>query len=115
MNKSLTGGYLQNVQTPDPNLEIGPPGPSEWVNVNTVEPGAVVQFTPYGEYAGLAAQPLLNASYTTGSTGTWASSDPLVMSVSPTGLAYGTSPGTTIITYISPTGVKFNEWKMTVL
>jgi GDSL-like Lipase/Acylhydrolase family len=115
MNQNLTGGYLQNVQTPNPNLAIGAPNPNEWVNVNTVYPGAIVQFTPYGEYSGLAAQPFLNANFATGATGTWASSNPLVMSVNKTGLSYGLSPGTAIITYVSPTGVRFNEWKMTVI
>jgi hypothetical protein len=115
MGKTLTGGYLQNVQTPNENLSLGGSGASQWVNVNTVYPGSILQFTPYGEYSGLPAQPFLNADYLTGSTGTWTSSDPLVVTVSKTGLAYGVSAGSAIITYTSPGGVRFNEWKMTVL
>jgi lysophospholipase L1-like esterase len=115
MNQNLLGGYLQDLQTPNNNLSLGGSGASQWVNVNTVYPGSIVQFTPYGVYSGLPAQPFLNASYLTGSTGTWASSNPLVMTVSKSGQAYGVSPGNAIITYTSPSGVKFNEWKMTVL
>ena len=115
MGKTLTGGYLQNVQTPNENLSLGGSGASQWVNVNTAYPGSILQFTPYGEYSGLPAQPFLDADYLTGSTGTWTSSDPLVVTLSKTGLAYGVSAGSAIITYTSPGGVRFNEWKMTVL
>ncbi len=110
MNLKLTGGYLQTVQQSDGR--VGANGAI--VNGNTVSTQAVMQFTPYGVYSGLAAaQPMLNANFT-GSTGTWASSNPLVMYVSQTGRAWALTAGTTNITYTSPTGVKFNEWTMHV-
>jgi RHS repeat-associated protein len=55
----------------------------------------------------------LNSNYA-GATGTWASSNPLVMYVSQTGLAWAITSGTANITYTSPTGVKFSEWTMYV-
>jgi hypothetical protein len=108
-NQTLEGGYLQNEGQPNPN-EGGNVPP----NQNTVNCGAVLQFTPYGYYYQPGVYPFLNEDYFTGATGTWASSNPLVMSVSPTGLAYALSSGTAIITYTSPSGVKFSEWIMYV-
>jgi hypothetical protein len=107
LNLKLTGGYLQNVQ--QANAESDSP---QIVNSNSAGPEDVIQFTPYGQYSGLAAaQPILNSNYA-GATGTWASSNPLVMYVSQTGLAWAISPGTANITYTSPTGVEFSEWTM---
>jgi uncharacterized protein YjdB len=57
--------------------------------------------------------PFVNDTFA-GSSGTWASSSPLVMSVSQTGLAWALAPGTAAITYTSPSGVKFSEWIMYV-
>lgn len=110
LNLKLTGGYLQNAQQANSNLGVEAPS----VNVNSVTAGAVLQFTPYGQYPGIPAQPLLNSSFA-GSTGAWASSNPLVMYVSQTGLAWALSPGSANITYTSPTGVRFSEWSMTVV
>jgi uncharacterized protein YjdB len=56
---------------------------------------------------------MLNSNYA-GATGTWASSNPLVMYVSQSGLAWALTAGTANITYTSPTGVKFSEWTMYV-
>jgi hypothetical protein len=107
MNLKLTGGYLQNVQQANPETDS-----PQVVNSNTGGPEDIYQFTPYGVYSGLAAaQPLMNSNYA-GSTGTWASSNPLVMYVSQTGLAWAISEGTANITYTSPNGVKFSEWTM---
>jgi hypothetical protein len=109
LNLKLTGGYLQNVQ--QANAQTDSP---QIVNSNSGGPEAVYQFTPYGAFAGLAtAQPFLNANFA-GSTGTWASSNPLVVYVSQTGLAWALSAGTANVTYTSPTGVKFSEWTMTI-
>jgi uncharacterized protein YjdB len=55
--------------------------------------------------------PLLNTTIN-GSTGTWTSSNPVVMNVNQQGLAWALSSGTTIIRYTSPTGVAFSEWTM---
>jgi hypothetical protein len=108
-NQTLEGGYLQNVEQPNPN-EGGNVPP----NQNTVNCGAILQFTPYGYYNQPGVYPFLNTNFFTGATGTWASSNPLVMSVSQAGLAYGLSSGTAIITYTSPSGIKFSEWIMYV-
>jgi lysophospholipase L1-like esterase len=107
----LEGGYLQNVMQPNDNEEgssTTPPG-----NVNGVGPAAVVQFTPVGYYNGGLAEPLTNTNFA-GSNGTWASSNPLVMHINQQGLAWALSPGAAIITYTSPTGVKFSEWVMNI-
>ena len=87
---SLQGGYLQNVLQ-----------------------ATVIQFTPYGQYEGGLVEPLINSTYA-GSTGTWSSSDPLVMYISQKGLATALSPGGVVITYKSPSGVAFNEWRIHV-
>jgi uncharacterized protein YjdB len=49
-----------------------------------------------------------------GSTGTWTSSNPVVMYVNQHGLAWALSNGTTIIRYTSPNGVAFSKWIMYV-
>jgi lysophospholipase L1-like esterase len=102
----LQGGYLQNVEQATATTAAVP-------NVNMVGPNAVVQFTPYGYYAGSLVEPFINDSYA-GSNGTWASSNPLVMYVNQRGLAYALSVGSAAITYTSPSGVKFSEWVMNV-
>jgi hypothetical protein len=110
MGHRLTGGYLQTVQQESERVGADQP----IINGNTVSTQGLLQFTPYGIYSGLAAaQPMLNANYA-GATGTWASSNPLVMYVSQTGLAWALTPGTAAITYTSPGGVRFHEWIMYV-
>ena len=65
------------------------------------QPKLFIQFTPYGVYSGLsAAQPVFSSNYA-GATGTWASSNPLVMYVSQSGLAWALTAGTANITYTS--------------
>jgi hypothetical protein len=108
MNLTLRAGWLQNVQQYNDNEDSGPKP-----NVNTVYPGAVVQFTPVGYYSDNSHHLLLNTSFQ-GASGTWTSSNPLVMYINQTGLAWANSPGTTIIRYTSPTGVSFSEWIMYV-
>jgi hypothetical protein len=104
MGLKLTGGYLQNV--------------NEWqgyyTNVNSVSLFMQVQFTPYGVYTGGVVEPLLNANYMTQSTGTWTSSNPLVMQVDQQGHAWALTVGKTSISYTSPAGVHFSPWTMTV-
>jgi lysophospholipase L1-like esterase len=108
---SLQGGYLQNVLQATVSGPEGPNGPKP--NVTFVSPEAVIQFTPYGQYEGGLVEPLINSTYA-GSTGTWSSSDPLVMYISQKGLATALSPGGVVITYKSPSGVAFNEWRIHV-
>jgi GDSL-like Lipase/Acylhydrolase family len=110
LGETVQGGYLQTVQQANPNVDGNVPV----VNGNTVSGGAVLQFTPYGYYRNGLLEPFINSNYA-GATGTWASSNPLVMYVSQTGLSTALSQGTAIITYRSPTGVKFNEWIMYVV
>jgi hypothetical protein len=107
------GGYLQNIELSNKPLNISAPSSPLLTNVNTVGPGFVLQFTPYGWYNKGLVQPFINSNYL-GSSGTWASSNPLVMNVSQTGLAWALTPGTATITYTSPSGVKFSEWIMYV-
>jgi hypothetical protein len=109
LNAKLVGGYLQNIEQGTPNETTNGPAP----NVNTVAPAAVIQFTPYGTYSNGLVEPFLNSNFA-GSTGSWTSSNPLVMYVSQKGLAWSLSPGTAIIRYTSPGGVSFNEWVMYV-
>ncbi len=105
------GGYLQDVELSNTPLNVSAPSSPLEANVNTVSPGFVLQFTPYGWYNNGLVEPFNNSNYT-GSSGTWASSNPLVMYVSQTGVAYALTPGTAAITYTSPSGVKFSEWIM---
>jgi acyl-CoA thioesterase I len=105
------GGYLQNIELSNNPLNIAAPSSPLLSNVNTVSPGFVLQFTPYGWYNNGLVEPFVNSNYI-GSTGTWASSNPLVMYVSQTGVAWALTPGTAAITYTSPSGVMFSEWIM---
>ena len=58
MNLTLRAGWLQNVQQYNDNETSGPKS-----NVNTVYPGAVVQFTPVGYYSDKSHHLLLNTSF----------------------------------------------------
>ena len=107
------GGYLQNTELSNHPLNIAAPSSPLQSNVNTVGPGFVLQFTPYGWYNNGLTEPFINSNYV-GSSGTWASSNPLVMYVSQTGVAWALTPGTAAITYTAPSGVKFSEWIMYV-
>jgi hypothetical protein len=109
LNLTLKSGWLQNIQQSNDNEDNGPTP-----NVNTVYPGAVVQFTPVGQYSDGSQHPLLNTTFE-GVQGTWTSSNPLVMYVNQAGLSWSNSPGTAIIRYTSPAGVSFNEWVMYVV
>jgi hypothetical protein len=100
----LTGGYLQNTSY----------WQGTYTNVNELTLFHEAQFTPYGQYAGGLVEPFTNSNYLTGSNGTWASSNPLVMSVNQQGHVWTLTPGTANITFVSPAGVRFNMWTMTV-
>jgi hypothetical protein len=107
VNLTLKSGWLQNVELPNETLT------GSGVNVNTVSPPASVQFTPIGYYSDGSQHPLLNTNMQD-STGTWTSSNPVVMYVNQQGLAWPLSNGTAIIKYTSPTRVPFSEWIMYV-
>jgi hypothetical protein len=111
MTLTLDGGWLQNVE------QKQEPGASssdlleEATDVNTVGPGAIVQFTPIGHFSDGSHHPFLNSSFE-GSNGTWTSTNPLVMYVNQAGRSWANSPGKTIIRYTSPGGIEFCEWIM---
>ena len=105
INLTLKSGWLQNLEQTNQGTE----GPVP--NVNTVSPEAVVQFTAIGFYSDGSQHPFLNTN-PVGSSGTWTSSNPLVMTISQQGQAWAISPGTATIRYISPSGVKFSSWVM---
>jgi acyl-CoA thioesterase I len=107
LNLTLKSGWLQDVEQPNETLNGSP------INVNTVAPPATVQFTPIGLYSDGSQHSLLNPNVQ-GATGTWTSSNPVVMNINQQGLAWALSNGTTIIRYTSPTGVAFSEWVMYV-
>jgi len=107
VNLTLKGGYLQNTQQANGN------GAAE-NNVNTVVPGVYIQFTPMGEYSDGTLHPMLNTSFQ-GANGTWTSSNPLVMYVSPTGMVWPLTPGTATVRYTSLGGVQCSEWIMYVI
>jgi hypothetical protein len=107
VNLTLKSGWLQNVELPDAETNGGQ------INVNTLSPPASIQFTPIGLYSDGSQHPLLNPSIN-GSTGTWTSSNPVVMNVNQKGLGWALSNGSTIIRYTAPTGVGFSEWIMYV-
>ncbi len=109
LSLTLKGGWLQDVQQGNGNGNPLTATP----DVNTVQPSAVLQFTPTGLYSDGSQQILLNTNFQ-GSNGTWTSSNPLVMYVSPTGMAWALSQGTAIIHYTPPSGVAFSEWIMYV-
>jgi hypothetical protein len=108
IHATVERGYLQNIQQANDNEDNGPT-----FNVDTVNVGAVVQFTPRALYSNGSVQPILNSNFA-GSSGTWTSSNPLVMYVSQKGLAWSLSTGKAIITYTSPTGIRFSEWVMNI-
>jgi hypothetical protein len=107
---TLQSGYLQNV---DFGMGINVNANVPYFNQNSVVPGMSLQFTPYGTYNSGVTQALLNTNFA-GVSGTWTSSNPTVMYVTPSGLAYALSPGSAWITYVSPGGVAFSPWVMTV-
>lgn len=107
----LTSGWLSNVQQQNENEPGAANGPT--LDVNSVAPAAVVQFTPIGYYSDGSQHPLL-ATNLQGSTGIWTSSNPVVMSVNQDGLTLALSPGKAIIRYTSPSGVAFSEWIINV-
>jgi lysophospholipase L1-like esterase len=108
IHATVERGYLQNIEQANDNEDNGPTS-----NVDSVNVGAVVQFTPQALYRNGSVQPILNSNFA-GSSGTWTSSNPLVMYVSQKGLAWSLSPGKAIITYTSPTGIRFSEWGMNI-
>ncbi len=107
VNLKLVTGWLSDVGSGESE------GGGGQINVNTVSPPDTVQFTPIGYYSDGSQHPLINTNMQD-ATGTWTSSNPVVMNINQQGLAWALSGGTTIIKYRSPTGVPFSEWVMHV-
>ena len=107
LTATLNSGWLQDETLTSPNYF------QTYSNVNTVSSGQSLQFTPIGLYSDGSQQPQLNTSYS-GSSGTWSSSNPLVMYVNRSGKASALTPGTAIIKYTSRNGIHFSEWVMYV-
>jgi hypothetical protein len=105
MNLKLGGGYLQNT------IRVGDSILSP--NQNTVVTGGFVTFSPVGWYNDGSVHPLINTNLF-GATGTWTSSNPLVLTIDQTGFGQALTAGTTIIRYTSPNGIGFSEWIMYV-
>jgi hypothetical protein len=105
VNLTLNSGWLQDVELQNETLNGSP------INVNTVSPPAAVQYTPIGYYSDGSQHPLTNTNMQN-ATGTWTSSNPVVMNINQQGLAWALSSGTTTIRYTSPTGVAFSGWVM---
>jgi Bacterial Ig-like domain (group 2) len=106
----LISGKLSNIEPADANIGVSYNTP----DVNRVFTSATLQFMPTGAYSDGVTRPLYNTNFA-GTSGTWTSSDPYVMYVSQTGLAWAMSAGSATIKYISPTGVHFSQWIVTVV
>jgi acyl-CoA thioesterase-1 len=105
LNLKLVGGWLSNTSFGE--------GYGGQANINTLSPPDYVQFTPIGLYSDGSQHPMINSNMQD-ATGTWTSSNPVVMNVNQQGLAWALSNGTTIIRYTAPNGVAFSEWIMYV-
>jgi Bacterial Ig-like domain (group 2) len=105
-NLTLGGGYLQNY-----TVGLGQP---QSPNQNTMSTGAFVQFTPVGWFNDGSVHSLINTNLV-GASGTWTSSNPLVLTLDQTGFGQALTAGTTTIRYTSPNGVAFSEWIMYIV
>jgi hypothetical protein len=113
LNLKLVSGWLSDVEQPDENTEGITSTGRSLTNINTVTTPSVIKFIPIGYYSDGSQHPMLNSSFQ-GSSGTWASSNPLVMTVNQLGVAWAISSGATSITYTAPNGVAFSRWVMYV-
>ena len=107
LTATLKAGYLQNLELGSADVTIAR------TNFNSVSSGERIQFTPYGIYSDGSTHQQLNENFA-GATGTWTSSNPSIMFVSPTGMAWALNTGTATIRYTPANGVKFSSWVMYV-
>jgi hypothetical protein len=117
---TIKGGYLANVLTipeGDPYYGFAPEA-----QVNTVEAGSTIQFTPQATWSDGVTRPMLNSPYGE-AQGIWWSTNPNMMTVTQQGLAFAFSPlpvtypplqGTAQVWFKSSTGQTFSPWGMTV-
>jgi hypothetical protein len=108
----IKGGYLGDylIYSGDNDYNTYPPSRT---SVNTVAPGATVQFTPQATWTDGVTRPMTNVPYG-GVLGTWSSSNPKIMTVDQQGFAYAYTPGTATIHFTSTTGQVFSPWGMSV-
>ena len=109
---TIKSGYLSDVQTVS-GLYL----PLQ-ANVNTIDYGDAVAFTPMAHWSDGVVRPLLNQDFN-GLKGTWTSSNPFIMSIDQQGIAigYGAFPqstGKARISFTSATGIIFSPWDMTI-
>lgn len=107
----IKGGYLNDVETFDGANILATPQS----NINTVVPGATLQFTPQATWTDGVTRPMTNVPYGGGVLGTWWSSNPKVVAVDQHGLVSAYIPGTALIWFESATGQTFSPWGVTVV
>ena len=110
MNSKLVAGWLSNVEQANFNTDAER---SSLINVNTVQPEALLKFIPIGYYSDGSRHAVINSTFQ-GASGTWTSSNPTAIYVNQSGLAWALSPGRTTIKYTPPNGVAFTPWVMNV-
>lgn len=106
----IKGGWLSNTYVVDGLNDEAPPNAP---NVNQVNSGGGVQFTPHATWSDGVNRPMMNCPYR-GSLGIWWSSNPKVMDVDQHGLAYAYTAGTATIWFRSASGSTFSPWIMNV-
>lgn len=104
----LKSGYLNNVAALPGNSEYNPVP-----NVNTVVPDTVMQWLAEGQYSNGQTMEINNANIN-GLFGTWTSSNPSVMKITPTGESFAIGLGTTNIKFTTLAGQTISEWTMYV-
>ena len=118
---TIKGGYLADVEIDDGTN--GEDYFSPTAQVNSVGPGAVIQFTPQATWSDGVTRPMLNFPWGDGEAqGTWWSTNPNVLLVNQHGRAYSYQPPTcdecanvtAQIWFKSATGQTFSPWGMTV-
>jgi hypothetical protein len=110
-NLKIKGGYLSDLE-----IFSGAEGslPTPPTNINTVAPGATLQFTPQATWTDGVTRPMTNVPYG-GVLGTWWSTNPKVAAVDQHGVVNAYTPGTAQIWFETSTGQTFSPWGITVV
>jgi hypothetical protein len=99
----LKSGYLDTVYLPD--LE----DPTSQASVNTGIDGAIVQFTPYGQYTDGSTHVINNADQY-GHIGTWTTSSQTVLNIDQNGVGTPLDAGTANVHFTTLAGQTISEW-----
>ena len=123
---TIKGGYLANVLTiPEGDAGSYPPNPGNTTaaQVNNVEAGSTIQFTPQATWSDGVTRPMLNSPYGE-AQGIWRSTNPKIITVTQQGLAFAYSPlpvvyppltsAITQVFFQTSNGHTFSPWGMTV-